>query len=50
MVRDMLSTREDVFSEYTVENFERALTTWFTVDEKVALGPSDRVLYLLTTR
>lgn len=50
MVRHMLASREDVFTDYTLEGFERSLAGRFTIDERVTLSPSDRVLYLLTAR
>jgi hypothetical protein len=50
MVRHMLASREDVFTDYTVDGFERSLAGRFTIDERVTLSPSDRVLYLLTAR
>lgn len=50
MVRQMLAGRDDVFEDYAGEPFERAFAAHFTIDERVALMPSDRVLYLMTAR
>lgn len=47
MVRQMLRTREDVFTSYTADEFERAFGERFTIVERVTLAPSQRVLYLL---
>lgn len=48
MVRHMLSGRDDVFDDYDGDAFERAFGERFTIDERVVLVPSERVLYLLT--
>jgi hypothetical protein len=50
MVQQMLSARDDVFESYSREQFERAFETHFSIDDRVTLAPSDRVLYLLTAR
>ena len=49
MVQQMLRSREDVFASYSAEEFERAFSARFTINERVTLTPSDRVLYLLTS-
>ena len=49
-VRALLATREDVFPDYTVEAFERAIEEPFAVVRKEGLPGSPRVLYLLRSR
>ena len=46
-VQRLLSTREDVFSDYHLEGFEAAFTQRFAVLEKEAIAGSERTLYLL---
>jgi hypothetical protein len=48
MVQGMLASREDVFEGYTLEGFERAFAGHFTIEQRVPLPSSDRVLYLMT--
>lgn len=48
MVRQMMARRQDVFSDYTVEHFERAFTRRFTLDGASPLAASGRVLYLMS--
>ena len=50
MVRRMLSARDDVFGSYTIESFERAFAERFRIADRVELGASGRVLYLMTVR
>lgn len=50
MVRRMLATRRDIFDNYTQDAFEAAFTVHFAVDERVPVGASGRVLYLMTRR
>jgi ribosomal protein L11 methylase PrmA len=49
-VQGLLSTREDVFPDYTVTGFERAIGERFALEGREALPGSDRVLYLLRRR
>jgi hypothetical protein len=44
-VRRMLSTREDIFADYTPAAFEEALRRHLCVDEAVTLADSDRRIY-----
>jgi hypothetical protein len=46
----LLLNREDIFPEYTVEGFERAVAPWFEVHRRAEITGSGRVLYLLKTR
>jgi hypothetical protein len=43
----MLSTREDVFSEYSGQNFESAFAEFFTLEKTIPLKDSGRILYLM---
>jgi ribosomal protein L11 methylase PrmA len=49
-VRRLLATREDVFPDYSREGVERAFGKSFRVLEDVAVGESERRLYLLAAR
>ena len=49
-VQRLLSTREDVFPRYTVECFEGDFSRFFTIDEKVSVAQSRRILYLMSSR
>lgn len=46
----LLLNREDIFPEYTVVGFERAVAPWFEVHRRAEITGSGRVLYLLKTR
>ncbi len=48
MVQRMLASRADVFESYTVEEFERAFSARFTIEQRAVISTSDRVLYLMT--
>jgi len=50
MVKRLLLTREDVFPEYTPLGFEQSIAPHFSVDERVAIPESDRLLYVLSHR
>ncbi len=45
-VRRLLASRKDIFDTYTVEGFEKAFTSFFSLERKVLLPESDRILYL----
>lgn len=49
-VQRLLMTRKDIFAEYDRGNFERAFGTFFTIEKRVALQESPRILYLMRTR
>ena len=49
-VQRMLSTREDIFSEYTQQNFENAFERFFIIDKFIKIKDSDRSLYLMERR
>lgn len=46
-VQRLLSTREDIFPDYTREGFERAFGVHFTIDEAVRGADTKRTLYLM---
>ena len=43
----LLRNRDDVFPDYTVEGFERAVTSVFEIERRLPIDDSARVLYLL---
>jgi hypothetical protein len=43
----LLACRKDIFSNYTVEDFEREFLSYFSIRRKVALVDSNRVIYLM---
>ncbi len=46
-VQRLLSTRDDIFGDYTQEAFEREFGQHFTIQESVPLTDSVRVLYMM---
>lgn len=46
-VQKLLATRDDIFSSYTHNDFERAFGVFFTIKEKQKICDSHRVLYLM---
>ncbi|HRE52395.1 MAG TPA: hypothetical protein PK339_13295 [Flavitalea sp.] len=46
-VRQMLSSREHVFREYTEENFERYFYAYFRQAQKIPIAGTRRILYLM---
>ena len=50
MVQRMLSTREDVFQDYTQERFEAAFNTCFTIEAQKPIEDSKRTLYCMKNR
>lgn len=46
----LLATREDIFQDYTIENFEKDFGRYFTIQNSVKIKDSERVLYLLKKR
>ena len=43
----LLFNREDVFTDYTVDGFERAVAPWFEIEQRAPVTGTARVLYLL---
>ncbi len=46
-VKRLLTTREDIFPDYTQEAFESAFSEYFAIQEAVPLTGSERTLYLM---
>lgn len=46
-VMRLLSSRRDIFPDYTIEGFERAFQAHFTILERRPVAHSNRILYLL---
>jgi len=46
-VLKLLSTREDIFKDYTQEAFEKSFRVFFSIEAANKLKDSDRVLYLM---
>lgn len=46
-VKILLSSRKDIFSEYTVEKFESSFAADFSIIEKRRIRDTDRTLYLM---
>ncbi|MCX6357435.1 MAG: SAM-dependent methyltransferase, partial [Candidatus Aureabacteria bacterium] len=49
-VQRLLSTREDIFPEYTEQHFETALNRYFIIRKKVPIPASPRILYTMVKR
>ena len=43
----LLVTREDIFDNYTLENFEKEFENLFDIRQKTGLDDSERILYLM---
>ena len=50
MTAQMLKYREDVFPDYTQENFRKALLEWGTIVNEVSLTPGGRHLIAFKRR
>jgi len=46
-VQRLLSTREDIFDQYTQEDFENEFEKYFRIETSFKLKDSDRVLYIM---
>jgi len=46
-VKKLLSIREDIFNDYTKENFEKEFNKYFTILNTIKINDSDRLLYLM---
>jgi hypothetical protein len=46
-VKRLLSTRKDIFPDYTREGFEAAFTKVFHIEESIPIPESKRILYLM---
>ena len=46
-VKRLLSSREDIFHDYTQSLFERAFERFFRIGQFIAIGDSQRILYIM---
>ena len=46
-IQKMLLNREDIFEDYTIENFENIFSRFYLIEDKVRLIDSSRILYLM---
>jgi ribosomal protein L11 methylase PrmA len=46
-VKRLLSTREDIFSKYNQQNFEKGFSKYFSIKSSIKIKDSDRALYLM---
>ena len=49
-VQKLLSSRLDIFDNYTIEGFEESFQRYYHIQEKSAVTESDRILYLMKVR
>ena len=49
-VRRLLTTRTDIFGDYSKESFERSFKHYFDIIERSEIRGSDRVIYLMKGR
>jgi hypothetical protein len=49
-VQKLLTSREDIFPNYTREGFEAAFSAWFTIHKSESVHDSERVLYLMESK
>ena len=49
-VQKLLSTREDIFPNYTKQNFELMFGKYFIILEQKKINDSERILYLMTKK
>ncbi len=43
----LLATREDIFEDYTLENFEGAFEAFFRIRDRIQIHDSERILYMM---
>jgi len=46
-VKKLLTSREDIFPDYTREGFEAAFSTCFVIRKSESVRDSERMLYLM---
>jgi hypothetical protein len=49
-VQRLLRSREDIFSDYTVDGFESAFGQYFKILKQEQVSESERILYLMKTK
>jgi len=47
-VKILLLNREDVFADYTQTNFEKAMSVYFRIEQKIPVDYNNRVFYLMS--
>lgn len=50
MVQQMLSSRKDIFNDYTLEGFLNSFEKLFSINEKILLENNGRILFLMTKK
>jgi hypothetical protein len=48
--QQLIAGRDDVFADYSQSSFERAFGEWFSIEERVGIRGSTRLLYLMRRR
>lgn len=46
-VQGLLSSREDIFIDYTEDNFEQEFSRYFSIKDKASIKESQRIMYLM---
>jgi len=49
-VQKLLSTRQDIFTKYTEDDFEKSFSIFFDIQEKISINKSVRILYLMKNK
>lgn len=49
-VKLMLENKEDIYMDYTQENFEKSFSAYFSIEKRQAVGTSGRTLYLMKNK
>jgi hypothetical protein len=49
-VRHMLASRSDIFDQYDQQQFEKEFSSLFIISEKIEIGDTGRILYLMEKR
>lgn len=49
-VQRLLQNRGDIFADYTLEGFENAFSTYFTLEKTMPLEGNNRILFLMTIK
>ena len=49
-VKRLLTTRKDVFPNYTKEGFEKAFKQYFTIEQSILITGTERTLYLMSRK
>lgn len=49
-IKFMLSFRKDIFDKYNQDNFERQFSRYFTIENKIKIKSSERLIYVMRKR